>query len=443
MSIATILPPVMTVCTLMLALGVAPAPGSAGTSLGPEATLPTDISYALGSEMRISPESTPTYSDRLRPAVDWNLLHSEFLVVWEAVTPEGQTGIFGRRVDMNGELLNSFRISAGPNGCLQPAVAFNYNTDEYLVVWMYNANGDFKTFEIWGRLVAWDGSYQKPEFQIITWSNRTFSNPQVVANEYLNEYLVVWDAANATTFAPTDVASKRLSKDGAELSGRIISTIGEPKQADVTFLWTANEYLVVWTRTAAVNNGDIYAARVKGSDGNIVTPPGEFAVNTAAVDQAHPAVSTNRVDRYVVVWQQLFAGPCCDWDIHAVQLDHEGTQVGGAFGFSTETDSEQHPDVAAVQGSVRDYLAVWQRTTATGEELWAGRRTDTPGVGLPFEVSSASGWDSTFPALAYGRPNYLFAYERAPNNNALVLRQIYGRRWAPHGIFLPIVVAGQ
>ena len=55
-------------------------------------------------------------------------------------------------------------------------MAYNATNDEYLVVSMYNANGDKKTYEIWGRIVAWNGSYQKAPAQFITWANRAFYN---------------------------------------------------------------------------------------------------------------------------------------------------------------------------------------------------------------------------------------------------------------------------
>ena len=110
-----------------------------------------DVSPAslLGPEFQISLPTTPE-SDRHVPAIAYNWLHNEYLVVWHNVWPSGHRDIYARRVSDSGQLLSWFSISAGPNDRAQPAVAYNAINDEYLVVWMYNANGDGSTYEIWG-----------------------------------------------------------------------------------------------------------------------------------------------------------------------------------------------------------------------------------------------------------------------------------------------------
>jgi hypothetical protein len=370
--------------------------------------------------------------------VAYNTAHREYLVVWHNEWPSGHRDIYARRVSENGELLSWFAVSAGSNDRAQPAVAYNATTDEYLVVWMYNANGDGSTYEIWGRTIAWNGSYQNPEFQIITWPNRTFWTPRVVWNSHRNEYLVVWNAADATTSLPTDVAHAILSASGTKLYGAVITSADQPHQADVTYNVAADEYLVVWRRMYGAGDGDIRAARLGGFSGQVVTPPGVFTVNAASEDQLLPAVATNEQDRYVVVWQHAYPGPCCDWDIRGQELDVDGNLVGSLFVIAATTDDESSPTVVARAGTGLDYLAVWQRSHSTGEEVWAYHRDDTR-IEV-FEVAAAAFWDNESPAVAWGNVASLVVYEGDSQGDPTVYRHIYGRRWVPNIVYLPLVL---
>lgn len=316
-------------------------------------------------------------------------------------------------------------------------MAYNATNDQYLVVWMYNANGDGSTYEIWGRTVAWNGSSMGAEFQIITWPNRTFWTPRVAWNSYRNEYLVVWSAFDATTFLPTDVAHAILSDNGSKLYGAIISSAKQPHQADVTYNVAANEYLVVWRRMWTASDGDIRAARLGGFSGQVVTPPGVFTVNGATEDQPLPAVATNQQHRYVVVWQHAFPGPCCDWDIRGQELDVNGSLVGSTFVIAQTLDDETSPDVAARPGTGREYVAVWQQTTAAGEAIRAYQWGDvTRGT---FDVAAFAFWNSEKPTVAAGS-GYLIAYEGDSAGDPTVHRHIYGRMWWPEVVYLPQVL---
>jgi len=95
---------------------------------------------------------------------------------------------------------------------------------------MYSANGDGSMYEIWGRRVSHDGAWMYPEFQIVTWPNRTFWSPRVAHNYYDDRYLVVWSAHDATTLVATDVAYALLDGDGMKFFHTILSDAHEPHQ---------------------------------------------------------------------------------------------------------------------------------------------------------------------------------------------------------------------
>jgi hypothetical protein len=391
----------------------------------------------LGGEIQISLPTSPE-CDRYQPSVAYNWRHDEYLVVWHNTWPSGHRDIYARRVSASGQLLSWFSVSAGANDRAQPAVAYNATNDEYLVVWMYNANGDGSTYDIWGRTIAWNGAYQNSEFQIITYSNRTFWTPRVAWNGLRNEYLVVWSAYDATTLTPTDVAHALLAADGSKLFGTIISSTDEPHQADVTYNVAADEYLVVWRCMWAPADGDIRAARIDGGSAVVVNPPGVFTVSAVTEDQLLPAVATNQQHRYLVVWQHAYPGPCCDWDIRGREFDVNGNPVGTELTLAASTDDETAPRVAARPGTGREYLVVWQRTTATGEAVEGRWWNDTDSAYL--DIADFGFWNSESPAVAAGAPSFLIVYEGDSQSDPTVYRHIYGRMWWPEAVYLPLIL---
>lgn len=424
----------------LLAVGLAPEPpGLAQAPSKESGELGAQLAASLlGSEIRISAPTSPE-CDRYVPAVAYNWIHREYLVVWHNTWPDGHRDVYARRVSESGDLLSWFAVSAGPNDRAQPAVAYNAANDEYLVVWMYNANADGSTYEIWGRIVAWNGAYLNPEFQIITWPNRTFWSPDVAWNSYRNEYLVVWSAHETATLTPTDVAHALLAADGTKLFGTIITSANQPHQADVTYNVAADEYLVVWRRMWTPGDGDIRAARLSGDSATVVNPPGEFTISAPTEDQMLPAVTTNQQHRYLVVWQYAFPGPCCDWDIRGQELDVTGGLVDDVIYVAGSTDDETAPQVVARPGSGRQYLAVWQRTTTAGEAIWA-RAWGDAGAIYYGEIAAAAFWNNASPSVAAGRPSFFITYEGDAAGDPTVYRHIYGRRWVPNAVFLPLVV---
>ena len=55
------------------------------------------------------------------------------------------------------------------------------------------------------------------------------------------------------------------------------------------------------------------------------------------------------------------------------------------------------------------------------------------------EVASGIAWHYEQPDLAMGRIGALIAYEGDSGSNPLVFRHIYGRRWVPHAMFVPLL----
>ena len=392
----------------------------------------------FGIERQLSP-AAQTAADRYQPAVAYNSRHNEYLVVWHNRWPKGGRDVYARRVDAQGRLLSWFAVATGDKDKFQPSVAYNHAADEYLIVWMFDAKEDGSQYEIFGRRVAWDGSYQMPEFQIITWPQRSMWSPRVVWNSAHNEYLVVWsalDTSGGQPGVPSDISSMRLAADGAILTGRNLTTSAMPSQADVVYNQTRDEYFVVFVRSFSqgASGNDIYGLRVSWQN-NVLTPPGLIKINDDPFDQNQPSIATNGQQRYVMAWEsQDSQGRHI---IHGQDLDLDGKPLQGWAKFYGE--GMTRPAVAAQQGPSERYLVTWEETISGGTAVMASMFGPDIGLGGRYAISYAAFWESNAPAVAKGGTGYLIAYEGDAAGDPTVQRHIYGRTMTSQALFLPLL----
>jgi hypothetical protein len=421
---------VLLASTVLLATGIAPMTGDAANPPGREVqadAVPASASW-LSSELWLS-GGTPAEHEE-RPAIAHNNYHDEYLVVWHNNRPVAKD-IYARRVSERGGLRSWFSISNCSN-CLYPAVAYNHTNDEYLVVWsQYSAT----QWEIWGKIIPWNGPGTNAPFQIASWTSMNLGVPAVAWNSYRNEYMVVWQTSLVSTGQLLGIGRRRLSNAGAFLSNAdYITGMGTTNQGspDLVYNLAADGYLVVWVEPGA-SATNVFGGRLNREgalQGN------KFAVDASSNEQQKPAITTNEQDRYMVVWQEMVSG---DWDIH-------GKEVNSATGAPLPTQyliailygiDETTPDVAC-NGGTGEYLTVWQRTTGSGEAIHAVRW----GVNVTtysFEVAAGGLGDNENPAVACDIPGYLVAYEWkswSPGSDS----DIYGRRWVPGAVFLPAIL---
>ena len=421
---------ILLVSTVLLATGIAPGSGQAADPQGQDVQVNTALASTswLGSEIWLS-GGTPA-ADEGRPAIDHNSLHNEYLVVWHNDRPATKD-IYARRVAERGGLQSWFSISSCSN-CLYPAVAYNRTNDEYLVVWcQYNAS----KWEIWGKIIPWNGPGSNAPFQIAAWTSNNLQVPAVAWNSYRNEYMVVWQTSLVSSGQLLGIGRRRLSSTGASLSNAdYITGLGTTNQGfpDLVYNVAADGYLVVWIEPGA-SAPNVFGGRLN-REGTL--QGAKFAIDPSSNEQQKPAVTTNEQDRYMVVWQEMVSG---DWDIRGKEVNSAtGVPLGTTYliAISYAID-ETTPDVAC-NGGTGEYLAVWQQATGSGEAIQA-MRWGTNVTTHRFEVAAGGFGDNTNPAVAADIPGYLVTYEWqswTPGSDS----DIYGRRWVPDVVFLPVVV---
>ena len=341
------------------------------------------------------------------PAIAYNSTNNEYLVVWQGDDVyDDRVEILGQRIDAGtgAELGSDFRISdMGANdtdasfGAYNPAVAYSFTQNEYLVVWSGDDTTDGE-YEIYGQRIdaATGAEIGTNDFRISdmgdTDGDTTFNAtlPALAYNSTDNEYLVVWQGDD--TFPgdnDLEIFGQRIdATDGNELGSDFrITDMGTADgntyaAADpaVAYNPVNNEYLVVWdgdddTGSLADAEFEIYGQRLDATNCSEVGT-NDFRISSVGTDGNRwvgafdPAVIYNSLEHeYLVVWEGDTLDLTNDeFEIYGQRLDAtNGTEIGADdFRISDMGTADGDHDYDAKNASVtlnttdNEYLVVWE-----------------------------------------------------------------------------------
>lgn len=370
--------------------------------------------------------------ENLAPAVAYNTRHDEYLVVWYNEQGPSVWDVYARRVRGDGTLLSWFTVvSAAGQKNWQPDVAYSPAQDEYLVVYTYEVTaGDY---DVWARRVSWNGGSISPEFPINTGADMQW-NPAVAYNGQRDEYLVVYE--NWWAGGTRDIDAQRVRASDGQLQTRCnIATGGvERISPDVAYNEARDEYLVVYT-CGVGPNGNIVG---KVASGNLGTLSAEIDICSDSYDQDFPSVAAGP-DEYFIAWEDGVWGTD-DYDIYGRRVDGDGVpqDPDGGFAIAGET-ANLHVDPAVAYGSGYGYLVAWRYfdAGASGEDVYG--RYVMPGRNQPTGAAIAIDDGANLqgsPALACNRAGDCLVVER--DDWPGVDYDIRGRFVRPHHVYLPV-----
>ncbi len=404
-----------------------PPPISPNKNLAPD-------TYLQGSELQLSPDASD--GERYLPDVAYNSVDKEYLVVWHNTWGGGFRDIYARRVSNAGQVLSWFCVSCGgTHSRLQPAVAFNIQRREYLVVYMYEASAN--VYEIWGKIIPWNGPGSNAEFLIISWGERSFWTPRVAYNTWANDYLVVWNAFNTTSSFPpgypNDIGGNIVEFDGYVQTGSPFSwtSAASPHQVDLAYNAYYNEYVMAYVtvHSSATTKNDIDVIHVSAG-GALANPPGIIHLAQNVEDENRPAIATDNQDRYIVAWE--IEKSSTNHDVWAVPVDWTTNSPIMIYAVNGAED-DTNPDIT--YNSASNFMMVWQEDLAgTGYAVqgwWVGKSVShTP------DIANYAFWENEDPAIASGGSNFLIAYD---GDSSITNRHIFGVLWSPHALFMPVI----
>ena len=362
----------------------------------------------IGADFRISDEGERAFS----PEVVYNPVDHEYLVVWQDDETEGVADyeVFVQRLDAaTGESLGSTAIvsTMGPAGdaaykAENPAVVYNPLLHEYLVVWEGDddrpSSGEGED-EIWGqRLDAATGlEIGEDDFRISDMDPPPSAelgdagSPSVAFNPLSNEYLVVWfgddlfdnefeiwgQRLDGVSGLEVGVDDFRISDLGVDRT-----TFSSATASDVVFDAASGEYLVVFagnsdSTPAADNETHVWGQRLD-ADGNEVGPNDfkisqhdQFFSNTPRV-ALEPASQ-----RLLVTWASDFnQGSGGDFNVFTRTLVASET---GVLPLAPETELFPGAKPSLALDPTRNrFLLVWDgETLEQVDDVW-GRFVSLP-----------------------------------------------------------------
>ncbi|MFQ5593201.1 MAG: hypothetical protein ACE5HA_03545 [Anaerolineae bacterium] len=426
----------LTAVTLLLIAGsVAAGPssqnlGAAASAISYRGPLASVAGGPIGDNFPISNLS----EDQVKPAVAYNSQREEYLVVWRNDWP-GNDDIYGQRVSKAGQLVGPwFAIAFGAGAeRSSPDVAYNSRQNEYLVVWEHD---DGTRPNIRGRRVSATGQLQGGEITIGTGAALAVRTQPAVDYAYTaDQYLVVWER-HVSGSVSDDIEGQVLSNSGAPEGSNFLIAEGtwsaSHEGPDLAYNRSRNEFLVVWEQETSSQH-DVYGRRVKLAGGP--APLGaSFPIADWANEEIDPAVAAvprpSGVGQYLVVFRTEACGAS---DIQGQRVTGDGTLEGIRFSVAGSALCQgtvldlRRPAIAGDEGA-EQYLVAWTHSSALIANVLVRGQVVSIGGTLVGQETELGGIVVDRVAVASGGAgDYLVAFDDHPplEND----RDIYGQLW--------------
>ncbi|MGB5514294.1 MAG: hypothetical protein WBO69_06015 [Thermoanaerobaculia bacterium] len=333
-----------------------------------------------------------------------------FVVVWASSgssgTDNSSYSVQGQRYDSDGSPSGSqFQVNTYTTGRQNfPTVATNL--DGFVVVWQNRHSvTDSSGYDIQGQRYDSDGFAIGGEFLVNTYTT-SHQQRSSVAMEADGSLAVVWESfgSSGTDASEYSVQGQLYDSDGSPSGGefQVNTYTTDDQRFPSVAIDTAGDFVVVF-QSIGSDGTDSAGSGIQGrrysSDGMAIG--GEFQVNTYTTSfQTAPAVATDPVGRFVVVWGSLGSSGT-DFSVSSVQgqrYDSDGAAIGGEFQVNTYINLDQY--LPAVATDARGtFVVVWDSIGSAGTDISGssiqGQRYEAPIFTDGFESGDTSAWSST------------------------------------------------
>lgn len=376
----------------------------------------------------------------LYPAVAYNSQRGEYLVVWSEDIGGGAWGIYGQRVNTRGAKVGGL-ITIDTSGVnWAPAVAYNSTNDQYLVAYTFNQTSS-SDYDILGKIVNGDGTIPGSWINIDIRTTKKESYPSVAYNSTDNNYLVAYQAEQTLATGDYLISGTLVTNSGSIGTRLTIASGGLARvDPDVAYNKTRNEYLAVYEREYNDGSKDDHDILGQRFSNLLVKQDAELYICADTWDQVMPSVAAGP-NEYLVAWSDgLGDTPPTDYDIFGRRVAGDGTLPGvaGGSGISTSgTNNRYGPQVG--YGAGFGYLATWYYNSggSSGWDVWG--RYWRPGQ------DEASGSEFSIDATSGGQ--YVLDMACASNGDCLMVEEdgyyasgeIGGWYIIPNHVYLPLL----
>ena len=420
-----------------------------------------------------------TNIDAFDPAVAYNATDDEYMVVWSGDTIPSEDEIWGQRMDaatgafIGGRIRISYMGGTGATAFdgFAPAIAWNSNSNEYLVVW----SGDDDTGnlinsenEIFGQRLSNTGQeLGADDFRISTLGptgNGAFDafDVDVAFNSTNSLYLVAW--SGDSTDGEDEIQGQLVAANGA-LTGSMLTisnqgpsgnTSYDAEQPAIAYNATDNEFMVIWWGDTQVpGEEECYARRLAGATGapldsaraiSDMGPNGDVNYDATTGDVAW----NSDLNQYLVVWDADDSSGVTisgENEIFGQLLDNAGQEIGpndfviSSLGTNLDGASDGFDPQVVYSPNCQEYIVTYEGdningSTVDGEvDCFIARiaPNGTP-TGIDSAVTNAgvigSGtWDTGNPAIAFSTVSNTYLIVNHGEHNAGMLADGENEIW--------------
>lgn len=407
----------------------------ANDPLAPHASVASSESADMGPFLEIWTDGVHNRT----PTVAYNTVHDEYLVVWYTEQDQYTWDIWARRVGRDGSLSSWFNVDTWEAGKLcEPAVAYSPIHDEYLIV--YTFQWTTTDYDIFARRINWDSPGASGRIYVDTEVDIQ-QHPSVAYNSQTDEYLVVYEDETTPPFR--QILARRINASDGTVDASPVTIASGASQyritPDVAYNPERNNYLAVYS----YHNPSIPTCYIacKTASADLLAFSPEFQVSGDVGCDYDPAVATGP-DEYLVVWHRLDGG-----EVDARRVAHDGMPQGPPGGFPLAIISAPYwylwyPHVS--YGGSFGYLVVWEDFDAAYAYNVYGRYV-LPGAGEPlgpgFLIDGSSPQRQRQPNLACAHgSDCLVAEERNPSAFPSGDFEIRGRFVSPWRAYVPLAL---
>lgn len=381
------------------------------------------------------------------PNTAYNTQDKVFLTVWaddRGVGPDFD--IYGRLTDENGLPLGTdVKINSGTGDAVgvqgNPDVAYNPNTNQFLVVWASDPVGPNKKRVMAQHFTVSSGALLPVGANATMLSPFTPANtgdqkePNVEYNVSSNQYLVTWADNRAGGGNPWDIMGQRLDNSLTLLDGNNGIAIGNAATNEINpnlaYRASGSDWIVAWhTSAAPPAPGNLKTRRVPANGGGAM---GAVLTLATGNNNSDPVLTYNSVDDQVLVaWVKNLGNN----GLVARRYNAAFTAIDPAPIQIDVTDNNTEP--ALLYSPRSGYIVAYKKDAAANQDIYVQRlTTDNTLTGAQAMIGDPALISHNFsaqvqarPALAYNggadNPFYMLNWiddRTTPNGNANVFGQ--------------------
>ena len=337
--------------------------------------------------------------DEVEPAIAYNPDTDQFLVVWQSNDTFGGQNILGQRFEGDGTLYGSPFVVAADLAANDgsPSVAYNPAAHGFVVAYVHddgvNANIRIRQVPTLGATVL------QPFENTITTDARDETAPEIAFNAAAGVFVVTYELAYSAT--DHDVRAVRVDANTGLVTGSPLSIQASSRHErtpDIECSTAASGCALAFEFEGSQRSEILI--RTLDASAWTLDPAVFTADNGSPKDESHPRIAADDSGGYLVAWQHAYSST--DDDVHARRLASDGSPQATVIPVATQTYDERLPDLAYADGFDEFYIA-WETDGPNGAsdgEIWQRPVTGQSQLRAPRRLAFTPGIDERAPAIA-------------------------------------------